>query len=49
MFSSISILSGGDLITVKIKMNHKTTLREQLSYIFITLKELIEVIKTRNK
>ena len=31
------------------RMNHKTTIREQFHYIYITLKELIEVIKTKNK
>jgi len=30
-------------------MKNKTTLREQLSYIYITLKELVVVIKTGNK
>jgi len=30
-------------------MNDKTTLKEQLHYILITLKELVEVIKTKNK
>jgi len=49
MFSSIFILSGGDLIMEEIGMNHKTTLIEQFSYIFITLKELMKVIKTQNK
>jgi hypothetical protein len=34
---------------VKIEMNHKTTLQEQISYIYITLKELVEVIRTKNK
>jgi hypothetical protein len=30
-------------------MNYKTTLQEQIHYIYITLKELIEVIKRKNK
>ena len=30
-------------------MNHKTTFKEQISYIYITLKELVEVIRTKNK
>ncbi|QPX48292.1 hypothetical protein PQC13_gp327 [Synechococcus phage S-SRM01] len=30
-------------------MNDKTTLKEQLHYILITLKELIKVIQTQNK
>jgi hypothetical protein len=30
-------------------MNDKTTLKEQLHYIYITLKELVKVIKTKNK
>lgn len=33
----------------KVKMNHKTTIREQIEYIYITLKELIKVIQTQNK
>lgn len=30
-------------------MNDKTTLKEQFDYIYITLKELVKVIKTKNK
>ncbi len=30
-------------------MKVNTTMREQIEYIYITLKELVEVIKTKNK
>jgi hypothetical protein len=30
-------------------MKHTTTLKEQLHYIYITLKELVKVIQTQNK
>ena len=33
----------------KNQMTHRTTLREQLYFILITLKELIKVIQTQNK
>jgi hypothetical protein len=33
----------------KNQMTHRTTLREQLHYIYITLEELVKVIQTQNK
>jgi hypothetical protein len=30
----------------KIEMNHKTTLQEQISYIFITLRETLNILGT---
>jgi hypothetical protein len=45
----MQLVVDGEEVLVKREMNHKTTLREQLFYIWITLKELIKVIKTENK
>jgi len=33
----------------KNQMTHRTTLREQLHFILITLEELVKVIQTQNK
>lgn len=30
------------------KMNHKTTIREQIKYIYITIKELVKIINNKN-
>ena len=42
------MVTGGKTRTCK-SMSNKTTLQEQLHYIYITFKKLVKVIQTQNK